>query len=909
MFVCTFDVNANDSLSTCENAAMRKKLSHKVYLLAGAIAIATAVLFAPVFASGNSTSLAKNASELAQNTTESVAYENVPTNDEQAGSPSSQNASSYAESETANPSTPSSGQSATEASPSETPKNRPLTEGVDCKPGSLLINFAEGFNPQEALEKLVSDTGLEGLRIAKIRSRYVELALPQGIGVAQARDAIAQSSVIDAVQPNFRYYLMDDTRANPQGLTAGQLASSDDNGNSDGDGEGSTSDPDDAGENNAQPSDPLVPWSLNDPFASNLWGLSSVHALEAWTITRTQGSVGVAIIDNVFNVEHEDLKDNIAVSFNAATDDADDMAGKNYNFSDKNHGTHVAGIIAAEADNSIGVAGVSYNAKLIPIRTASDDGSFYEDAILDAYDFVFNHQNEYNIRVVNMSLGAYQDTDEWETQDDAILQAIDEAWNKGIITVTSAGNAGTYDKVYRSAPFSCYPGDYDTCVNVINLQQSTSNGVTTLIRSTTSNYNLGARKNKDIAAPGSNIYSTMRESEQYGSLSGTSMAAPCVAGILALEFAANPQLSAQEAVNLLYSTAIDLGNAGFDAVFGYGEANALEAVIAAKATSNQGGGSAGDGGEGDDPHPGSQSGEGGNPSGGNQSGEGNESGGDDPAGDGTDDNGQSGNSGDGDENDSPSTSQPINLGGATITLSAYSYTYSGAPNRPTPTVSIAGKTLQPGTDYTVSYANNVKAGKATVSIEAKSPEYTGHASAAFTIKKARISGAQLAQTLFTYNGKARTPKPIVASGTAQLKKKRDYTVSYSNNVKAGRATVTVQGTGNYTGKKTIKFRIRKADNTIAVRGKSAVVTLGASSNRKLTISRDDVLSLKKARGKTTFALVDRPGFISIAKRTGTIALASTAPQGTYRVKIRVKAAGTKNYKPATRYATATIRVA
>ena len=441
---------------------------------------------------------------------------------------------------------------------SETTEQEVETAGQEVEtyePGVVLVSLKEGVDAKDALGAIEQETGIAGLSITSQGKWYVELALPESVSVEQATEALGQSSVVESAQPNFRYYLMDAAPANVTQLQVGSSSGL-----------------------RAQSVE------LDDTYASKLWGLSSVRAFDAWEIARCEGSVTVAVIDNVFRADHEDLQGNVVVAYNAVTQtENDDIAGDSYSRSDKNHGTHVAGIIAAQANNGTGVAGVSYNANLMLFRTAEDDGEFYTTTLLNAYAYAIDNKDEYNVRVLNMSLGGYMENDSWEGKDDQLLRAIDRAWEAGIVTVTSAGNAGYYyvddKKVMIDAPFSCYPGDYARCVNVMNLENTSSSDPFAVKRDSGSNYNADNRRNKDIAAPGTDIYSTNNTSAtSYGNSTGTSMAAPCVSGVLALMFACRPDLTPAQAVRTLYATATDLGEEGFDAEYGNGEVNALAAL-------------------------------------------------------------------------------------------------------------------------------------------------------------------------------------------------------------------------------------------------------------------------------------------------------------------------------------------
>ncbi|MBQ8965980.1 MBG domain-containing protein [Ruminococcus sp.] len=166
-----------------------------------------------------------------------------------------------------------------------------------------------------------------------------------------------------------------------------------------------------------------------------------------------------------------------------------------------------------------------------------------------------------------------------------------------------------------------------------------------------------------------------------------------------------------------------------------------------------------------------------------------------------------------------------NISGATVTLSATSYTYDGTAKKPTAVVKLGSKTLTSGTDYTAAYSNNTNAGTATVTITGKG-SYTGTVSKTFTISPKSVSGVSLAVTSYTYDGKAK--EPAVKDGSTTLVKGTDYTVVFTNNVNAGTASAAITGKGNYTGTVTKTFTIKAA----AVETKSlsdAVITLSPAS--------------------------------------------------------------------------------
>ncbi|MCD7865245.1 MAG: BspA family leucine-rich repeat surface protein, partial [Clostridiales bacterium] len=229
----------------------------------------------------------------------------------------------------------------------------------------------------------------------------------------------------------------------------------------------------------------------------------------------------------------------------------------------------VAGIVAAQTNNGTGVSGVSYNADLIPVK-ADQDNVFLTTYLCEAYTWLLADADgngisdlveTENLHVINMSLSSLGSV----SGDDALLTLIDCAYDQDILTVCAAGNNSTENVGSEN---TCYPGDYETCISVINLNK-------TLSRYTSSNYGDA----KDISAPGTSILSTTYNGS-YGSKTGTSMAAPVVSGIAALVFAGHSDYTADMVKEILEMSAQDLGDAGFDTETAWGCVDARAAVRA-----------------------------------------------------------------------------------------------------------------------------------------------------------------------------------------------------------------------------------------------------------------------------------------------------------------------------------------
>jgi hypothetical protein len=155
------------------------------------------------------------------------------------------------------------------------------------------------------------------------------------------------------------------------------------------------------------------------------------------------------------------------------------------------------------------------------------------------------------------------------------------------------------------------------------------------------------------------------------------------------------------------------------------------------------------------------------------------------------------------------TIKPYSISKIKASIPSLNYTYTGSGRKPEPTVKVNGKKLKKGTDYTVSYKNNVKVGSqtATVTVTGKG-NYTGSTSRKFNITKRNISTCKIGKiSTKYYTGKAIKPSPTVKYGDVKFTKGTDYTLSYKNNKNCGTATVTIKGKGRLKGSVTVKFKI------------------------------------------------------------------------------------------------------
>ncbi|MDZ4195855.1 MAG: S8 family serine peptidase, partial [Candidatus Izemoplasmatales bacterium] len=280
----------------------------------------------------------------------------------------------------------------------------------------------------------------------------------------------------------------------------------------------------------------------------------------AWEITTGVSSVIVAIIDTGIDTSHPEFTNRIHPnSYNSRTKEV----GITKVVDDFGHGTMVAGIIGAIKDNSRGIAGIAPNISLLIIKANNAElGSFQDSSIIEGIYYAVDQ----GARIINLSLGGTYANPQTKV-------AIDYATAHGVIVVAASGNDGI------STPM--YPAAFEEVISV---------GAVDSKKTVASYSNFGTTI--DIVAPGSEIITTVRNSG-YGSGSGTSFAAPQVAGALALVLSHQSGLSVGELKARITMTALDRGAIGYDEFYGYGIVNTYKSMITDfhKVTFETGGGS------------------------------------------------------------------------------------------------------------------------------------------------------------------------------------------------------------------------------------------------------------------------------------------------------------------------------
>jgi serine protease len=317
----------------------------------------------------------------------------------------------------------------------------------------------------------------------------------------------------------------------------------------------------------------------NDPYYSEQWNLPLINIEAAWNIS-TGAGVTVAVVDSGVNTSRHPGQDGfgkrLLPGYNAI------LGIEGASFDQNFHGTHVAGTIGQETNNGIGVAGVAYNATIMPVKVFLRSGNFaLLSWVVDGIDWAVAHGAD----IINLSLGGPgADPDTGEPYDLSFLEeAINNAVAHNRTVIAAAGNDGRAEVSYPAA------FDAVIAVGAIDYQKQ---------RAPYSNYGTEI----DVVAPGGVVaqdpdgdgtlnggilQETFRQflgfrffafGWGYWFLSGTSMATPHVSGVAALIKSKHPDWTSQQIRDALINTAEDLGPAGKDPEFGYGLIDAYAAL-------------------------------------------------------------------------------------------------------------------------------------------------------------------------------------------------------------------------------------------------------------------------------------------------------------------------------------------
>lgn len=382
-----------------------------------------------------------------------------------------------------------------------------LHEGFDCAEHELVVGFADGTD-LASIEACIEGVGALGETFLESDSLVYLVSLPEGCSVADGVAYFSKSNAVEYVEPNWFY--------------------------------GAS----------------YVP---NDPGWLQQYNLKLANVPNAWDLTQPVSTVKVAVLDTGIDQAHEDLAGRLDLT-NARNFASDGLPSGDIH-PRNSHGTHVAGIVAAQIDNGVGVAGVAPDAQILPInvfRFKNGEWLASDADLAAALEYVGTVEG---VKVVNLSLSRIYGSS-WGDHQQNVANAVSSLNAKGILIVAAAGNNGSDERVF--------PGDLPECVSVINIDGLCN-------RYGSSSFG----PDKDICAPGVNIVSTVPEhlsGTKYGNMTGTSMSAPVVAGVAAILYSNNPSLTSDEVKAILYSTAADLGAPGFDVEYANGMVDAGKAV-------------------------------------------------------------------------------------------------------------------------------------------------------------------------------------------------------------------------------------------------------------------------------------------------------------------------------------------
>lgn len=377
---------------------------------------------------------------------------------------------------------------------------------TEAAPGQILVKYREATSAQ-AIRSVERRLQLRTIRhFSAVASGLRLHQAPTGMTVAQAVELLRRDPNVEYVEPNYLY-------------------------------RGSIAEPE-------------------DTYFSFLWGLHNrgqsggiagvdISALKAWDMTTGSSDVVVGVIDTGIDYFHSDLAANMWVNVgeqpdNGLDDDGngyiDDIHGWNAQMDsgdpldDNNHGTHVAGTIGAVGNNRLGVTGVNWQVRLMALKFLSAQGVGYVSDAIECIEYAIAMKRRgVNIRVLNASWGG-------PDASVALRDAIEAAGQAGMLVVTAAGNnydgAGLQGTDNDVQPI--FPASYDLA-NTVSVAAVDRRGQLAAF----SNY---GKNSVDLAAPGVSIASTVTL-DRYGLFSGTSMAAPHVAGVAALALAIKPNLT------------------------------------------------------------------------------------------------------------------------------------------------------------------------------------------------------------------------------------------------------------------------------------------------------------------------------------------------------------------------------
>jgi len=315
------------------------------------------------------------------------------------------------------------------------------------------------------------------------------------------------------------------------------------------------------------PNDPL--WTTDPYVGLGQWGARKILLDRARDLVTATTPTTVAVIDTGVDAGHPDLAGVVLPGTTILSAQATGCNADTAGTDDNSHGTHVAGVIAADANNGIGIVGIAPNARILPIKALDCTGSGSISDIAQAIVYAVDH----GARAVNISLGSSSDSG-------TLQSAVQYAIQRNVLIIAAAGNCGVAStRCLNTRNLVEYPAGYPGVLAV-----GATSTDDTIAPFSTQGPQVG------VSAPGVRIVSTTPHyptyqsdrggSMSYAAFSGTSQATPFATGLAALLLGMDPSLTATQVLQRLESTADDLGPPGPDVAYGAGRLNALRAVTA-----------------------------------------------------------------------------------------------------------------------------------------------------------------------------------------------------------------------------------------------------------------------------------------------------------------------------------------
>lgn len=378
-------------------------------------------------------------------------------------------------------------------------------------PGQLLVRFAAGTTTTAAAEVNASLGATTTKTFSSLVPQLQLVQLPPGMSVSSAMSSYGQLAGVRYAQPNWVSHI---ETTKPAAVTS----------------------------------------TPNDPRYGEQWGWAKIDAPSAWNTSTGSHKIVVTDIDTGLDYTHEDLAANAWQNAaeckgkkgtdddkNGYVDDCygiDTINGDSDPIDDNGHGTHTGGTIGAVGDNKTGVTGMNWSVQVMPCKSHDASGSGSVASIIECFQYVKMEKTKYgyDIAATNNSYGGCPEACDFNP---ATYDAIAALVKPGVVMAFAAGNSARDNDLRGN-----YPSNYDL-PNIIAVAATDSNdGLASF-----SQYGL---RSVDVGAPGAGVLSTL-PNDSYGSLSGTSMATPHVAGLAALIHASNAHLDWWQIRNLIIS--------------------------------------------------------------------------------------------------------------------------------------------------------------------------------------------------------------------------------------------------------------------------------------------------------------------------------------------------------------------